>query len=792
MLLARIARVLAAAVVLSVCASPEERAESAPAAVQEALQRGDRDAALAALQDLRESQPDTPEALAEYTTLLVRAGEANQALWRLEAAVQRFPERHDLRLALASAALLVNDASRARAAAGRIPADSEHHPRALLTLAWAELQLGSLEGALALFEEAERRYPDLPQARVARIATLVNERRFDDARQALKEANQSPESAESSEALHRLEIALYRVEATQGESEAAIAALRALVEADPSDLPAWNALVQVLWAAGRAADARDIVRAALEADPEQLALYTALASLHAALGEADEAELRLRELAERSESPTATLQLALFYTWRQDADRALEVYRDALEAFPDEPMLRKFRAEALVGFGRVEEARAELRRFQAVLSGDPNVEYLRARLELAEGDAAGAAARLQKLMPRLDEATTQFWLGQALEAMGDPVGAELRYGAAIARQPSEPAFYLAAIASAERRGDWRVVGSHAQSLVRRAPGLFEGWAALVTALVNLGEGQRAEEIASKLVEAIPSRADARVLLASALRARGRYAEAFEQLAEAGQGSEPTPELAAERALTLGMSGRVQEAVGAARSALETSPDSARLHSALAALLFQAGQAEAGARAANRALELDPGDPTPLRVRAEFRAATGRLEEARDDCERYLRHRPDDPLVHFILGVVHAKAGRPEQAIAAYQRAAELDSQAFAPRNNLAGLFTARGDLDSALAAAQEAYRIADDNPYVMDTLGWLYLSKGLVERSISLLEDAHAAAPELAEAQLHLALAYREAGRTADARRLLLDLESRDGERGELQTQVEEALHSLL
>ncbi len=71
------------------------------------------------------------------------------------------------------------------------------------------------------------------------------------------------------------------------------------------------------------------------------------------------------------------------------------------------------------------------------------------------------------------------------------------------------------------------------------------------------------------------------------------------------------------------------------------------------------------------------------------------------------------------------------------------------------------------------------------------LRKGLIDRSISLLEDAHAAAPELPEAQLHLALAYREAGRTHDALRLLSELQSRGGAPPELRAEVHEALTSL-
>jgi hypothetical protein len=75
----------------------------------------------------------------------------------------------------------------------------------------------------------------------------------------------------------------------------------------------------------------------------------------------------------------------------------------------------------------------------------------------------------------------------------------------------------------------------------------------------------------------------------------------------------------------------------------------------------------------------------------------------------------------------------------------------------------------------------------MDTLGWLYLRKGLVERSIGLLEGAREAAPELVDAQLHLALAYGEAGRSEDSRRLLSELRAREGSSDELRKRIEDA-----
>jgi Flp pilus assembly protein TadD len=227
----------------------------------------------------------------------------------------------------------------------------------------------------------------------------------------------------------------------------------------------------------------------------------------------------------------------------------------------------------------------------------------------------------------------------------------------------------------------------------------------------------------------------------------------------------------------------------ARSALAREPESAELHAALASLLFAAGAAGEGSAATDRALELAPHEPTPLRVRCQFRAANGLWPGAFEDCQRYLVLRPDDPSAHFMQGVVLERLAQPRSAAEAYRRSAALDERDMRPRNNLAELLVSQGDLDGALAAAQEAFRLDETNPYAMDTLGALYLRKGLAERALSLLEQAHAGLPERAEVTLHLALAYRDVGRSSEARGLLSHLHERDDPG--LQRQVEEALDSL-
>ncbi len=228
------------------CSAPDEQAQSARQEAHRALALGQRARALEALEELRQALPDSADAVAERALLLVHAGEAAQAVWLLDEAISRFPERPDLRLALARAALLVNDPSRARRAVFTIEAGSELHPTALVLQARAELGLGDLDRALATLERAEALYPDFAGARLARIAALSTERRFEEAAPLIEQVRSLIDSDEGLALLERFEVAALVADATPGESDAAIAALRARVEKDPAQLIVWSTLVPLL------------------------------------------------------------------------------------------------------------------------------------------------------------------------------------------------------------------------------------------------------------------------------------------------------------------------------------------------------------------------------------------------------------------------------------------------------------------------------------------------------------------------------------------------------------------
>jgi tetratricopeptide (TPR) repeat protein len=789
---------LSLAATLAGCPSSQEQAERARGDAVEALQRGERNQALAAIESLRKSQPDTPEALLELAGLLMAAGESLDTLWLLQDGIERFPDRDDLRLALAGSALQVSNATLARRVAAEIEEDSEHHPAGLVVLARAELELGNLDDALAMLEQAEARYPDRPEAALFRITTLVTERRYEEAERALAEVRGRlepaiPEEIDTTQAralqgLRRIEIQLYNRQASSGNDPAALERLLALVEEDPSDGIAWQAAIQGMTRAGRGAEALERLEAAVDDDPERLVLYGPLASLYSRQGRVDDAEALLEQLALHSKSASAYLVLASFQSRRGDEEAAFATYATALAEITDEPELHRYHAEALLSFDRVDEARAAATHYWNAEPDTPLGEYLRARLDLAEGDADAAKRRLETVLPLLDQAATQFWLGAALEATGDREGARRRYGLAQVRDRSDPAPAFALMRLAEARGDWKEVFNQSRMILAGAPGSYEAWAALIIALTELGQSADAEQAADQALNVLPERTELHTLRARTLSAQGRVDEALAALDAAGT---EDPAIEAQRVLALGIAGRIDAGLERSDAALAIHPESAELHAARAALLFQQGRADEGSSETDHALRLDPDDPRPLRTRCQFRAATGRLDAALADCEAYLETHPDDPGVHFMLGAVLAGASRIEAAIAAYRRAAELDPDAFAPRNNLAELLAQEGVLEGALAVAQDAFAIDGENPYVLDTLGFLYLKKGLAERAVSLLEDAHRGAPQIPEVGIHLAMAYGEAGRGDEARRLLGALESRSDTSEAQRAQINEARDSL-
>ncbi len=771
------------------CERHEERAVRARSEAVAALESGERRAAVEALERLRAASPDTTAARLELAGLLVRAGEAPQALWVLEAALLQDPSDEKLRLALASTALLVQDPRRAGEVLRGIPPDSENDLAATLLRAHAELELGNEDAAFTHLEYAAARYPDRPEATLARLQTLLRERRKEEALALAEEASRSESLDEA--ARRRFELVAARLAAEEGNLDAALARLDTLLERDALDTQVWTALVGLLVEKNRGQEARQRLEAASATHPDNALLQALLAGVDAASGRPEDAEAALVRAVALSDTPSSRLTLARLYVARGDAGAAVRSLEEAIEGHPDSAMLRMHLTEARIDAGDLAGAESALEAFVKLAPADPHGEYLKARLELTRGDAATAEASLRALVARLDTPYTQFWLGRTLEAQGDLEGAARRFGLAFRRNPKDPAAAGALYAVSVQRGDWASAGFAAQALARANPRSPEAFEALAEVKLRLGHAKEAEVIARKLREAAPDRSSAAILLARSLTAQGKLAEAERVLAEAVAGGGSSPELEAERGVVMGASGRPDQALELVREAAEEHPEAAAPQRALAMLYFAAGDGAQGAAATQRAIALDPENLTPLALQARFLASRGEWDQAQLAAERHLAERPADAEMHFLLGAVHEGAGDEAAAARAYERAVEQDPGHVSARNNLSLILGRQGETDAALEHAQAAYAEAPANAHVLDTLGWLYLQKGLVGRAVAFLEQAREANPAGAGPQLHLALAYQAAERPAEARVLLKDLTGREGLDPALRSETNAALQSM-
>jgi tetratricopeptide (TPR) repeat protein len=736
----------------------------------------------------------SPGEVVDIAARWIQTGEATRAIWVLEAGVERFPEDAPLQLALAQVALLLNNPSRALRASEAVQPDSPQHPDALFMRAQAELSLGRLDRALALYDEAAKQYPDRPASRLAQITTLQKEQRLSDALEAIADARTTmgavAEDDEQARAVRRwLDLTEVQLLAQTGENERAILSLRTQIKAQPELVQAWRLLLQLLSQQGKHEEAERLILAAVAEAPERYGLYPLAASLHEIAGRPKEADRLLELLLGRAEDTRPYLAVAQLQYERGDVSKALASLDEGIARFPEDADLGIQKFEYLLNANRSGDARAEFEALHPKLKrSDPRWDYLRGRTHLAAGDFTAAREIFEGLVPRLDRAATQYWLGQSLEMAGDIEGARRRYGLAMQRDGRWAGPRAALLNLARQRGAWLEMARHAHALAQLRPNEIEGWLAWAEALVQLEDGVKAEQAARRAAAIDPEAWKPVVLTARAQRIQGQLQSALASLADAQQRhAEPVPEFATERALSLGMTGRLSEGLAAAEMGLEAHPDSAALHRVQASLFYAAGRSELGDTATDRALELQQDDAEALWNRCRFRAATARLAQAKSDCSRVAVLRPENPEVHFVLGVVLASLGETQPAVAAYRRAAELDEGDPLPRNNLAQLLHQSGDLEGALAAAQQAYRLEESNPHVLDTLGILYLERGLTDRAISMLEEAHLAAPESAPIELNLAKAYNAAGRYSDARTLMQSHRKRELESARLQSPLEEA-----
>ncbi|MEZ5680315.1 MAG: sulfotransferase [Erythrobacter sp.] len=153
------------------------------------------------------------------------------------------------------------------------------------------------------------------------------------------------------------------IEQQRGNLDAAAAAYRRAIEADPADLSSLNNLGNVLAETGDVEGAIDVLERAITLAPADIPIYLNLAEV---LREADRGKPRVKVLEDaRAIAPKnvrVLTDLGMAYSQVQDFETAMEVYRDAL------PLIENF-GEAHVEYGMILEKLNRLDELDTLVAG---------------------------------------------------------------------------------------------------------------------------------------------------------------------------------------------------------------------------------------------------------------------------------------------------------------------------------------------------------------------------------------------------------------------------------------
>ncbi len=338
---------------------------------------GQSDEALEELRTTVASHPESREARFGYARMLAEHDDREMAREEMDRLVEQDPEDVQLLLALALMNLEAEQLGPARTYLERLDALGEREDDIAYYLGRLHEMEDDPEGARQAYERVGGgSHADDARLRAARMTLEVEgesaaRERFEQMQQGpdtelarrayLGEANLLREKGEYTAARERLNRGLVQfpgdtrllymrglVHERQDEIEAAEADFRAILDNDPENVAALNALGYTLAdRTDRYEEALDLIERAYAQEPDDAAIIDSYGWVLYRLGRLDEAEDFLRRAYDLSDDGEIASNLAVVLWERGERDEARSILEAALEREPDHERLLRVRDELL-------------------------------------------------------------------------------------------------------------------------------------------------------------------------------------------------------------------------------------------------------------------------------------------------------------------------------------------------------------------------------------------------------------------------------------------------------------
>jgi putative PEP-CTERM system TPR-repeat lipoprotein len=487
---------------------------------------------------------------------------------------------------------------------------------------------------------------------------------------------------------------------------------------DPAAAQKYEAGADALVAKGDYKAAVIELKNAKKADPQNSTIHLKLAAVELRLNDLDGAEIELQAARENSGDEAQILPLlARTYLSRGKFDQLLQ---ETPVNLTDSPEIRAetlaIHADALIGLGRIEDARAALTQALALAPSAVAPKLTLARLDLTHDKIDDAEKTVDEILKTAPSAEAHYLKGDILARKDDKAGALTEFGAALAADPNNLGAYI------ER------------------------------AQIYIGQGDDAKAAADiKSALALSPRSIQAAYYQALLLVRAKdYAGADTILTKTADGFASLPRFYYLQAVVKSALKQYEQADKAIDSYLAAVPNDPRGIKTKADILMSLGEFNAAAQVLR---DLTAGNPTDAEAFAMLGRATALIapERSTEAFEKSVKLDPDDKTAQRGLAFDHLTDGQYNLGGAELEKFVQQTPNDTASANALVLVYIQQKQYDKAGGMIADLIRKNPNYPVAADALGVMALSQGRLADAKTAFEDVARKFPDFIPAKLQAA-----------------------------------------
>jgi len=537
------------------------------------------------------------------------------------------------------------------------------------------------------------------------------------------------------------------------------------IAADKTAGEAYDALYRFYLATNRPADAENILIRKVQANPKENRYILQLAAHYANVRKKQEMERTLQMLLTNpGGDPRVLLAAGDFYAALGDWKHALDQYNAGLAGHPQDKSIYQDRiARALISENKRDDGLKLLNTELAQNPTDTEAQALRAALLLSSSQSSTASQGLDEFRGIVEKNPDDLFLkyvyAKALLERKNIAGARTELLEVVRSFPhfKDAQVTLADIAYTQR--NMSEVVQHADAALEVAPNDIRAQLLRASALIELGDLNRASSALASLAVEAPQLVEVRLAQAVLTLRQERYSEAeaaFKKILV----SNPNDWRAVSGLADTYLAAKEPEAAfSMLDTELQRSHGSPQIHSLLAATAMKTGRYSVAIENLQRLADQETKTIDPEIDLAEVYRLRGDIHGAIAVLQRAATLQPKDPRPNSMLPFLLELDNKKQEAKALCRRNLSQHPDDLVSMNNLAYMLADTGDsLDEALRLANQVVKKQPGSDAFADTLGYVYLKRDQNDEALQIFERLIRKHPDDPTLLYHLGMARYQKG----------------------------------